>query len=81
MGYVLMFQGKYIGAYKTYAKALFKAMQLCKKDDFLMSRYENLKYQERLLKKYKAIEPNECLTLVKFMFLMDVYEIESFEVE
>lgn len=81
IGYVLMYKGKYIGVYKTYAKALFKAMQLCKKDEFLMFRYENLKYQERLLKRDKAIKPNECLTLIKFMFLMDIYEIEAVEVE
>ena len=51
IGYVLMYKGEYIGVYKTHSKAIFKVLQLCKEDNSIMHNFENLKKQERLLKR------------------------------
>lgn len=83
IGYVLMYKGEYIGVYKTHSKAIFKVLQLCKKDNSIMRNFENLKKQERLLKRNGTLKANEGLTFFKYITYIyaDSYEIEAFEME
>ena len=81
--YALLFNGKFLGVYRTRAKAQFAAMKYCKQNANILKSFDAYKKQDRAFarKAKEKGEPFKEMTFLDYIFLPTLCKIELTEAD